>query len=69
MPEYQSHVAQKLLNWIGDFLTNNYEAESIMCIRGSYSEWVNITSGVPQGSVLGPVLFIIFVNNTCMYLM
>ena len=34
-----------------------------MCVRGSFSEWVDITSGIPQGSVLGPILFIIFVKD------
>jgi ribonuclease P/MRP protein subunit RPP40 len=53
-------VQDKVLKWIRSWLRGRRQR---LCVDGSLSQWVKVLSGVPQGWMLGPVLFLIYIND------
>ena len=58
--EKKGGIKGTMLRWMEEFLVGR---QTKTTIRGKHSEWKEVSSGVPQGSVLATIMYLIYIND------
>ena len=53
-------IGNDVINWIQKWLTHKRQR---VIVDGEISNWKSVLSGIPQGSVIGPILFLLYIND------
>ena len=57
---YSLGIESKLLDWLRHFKACRKQR---VVVRGTFSDWAPVISGTPQGTILGPILFLSYIND------